>query len=47
MLAEQNLHFAAGVADRALVIEGGRIAWDGTMAALQADDAARAALLAV
>ena len=47
VLAEQNLHFAARVADRAAVIEGGRIAWAGTMAALQADDAARAALLAV
>ena len=47
VLAEQNLHFAARVADRAAVIEGGRIAWTGTMAALQADDAARAALLAV
>ncbi len=47
MLAEQNLHFAAQVADRAVVIESGRIAWSGTMAALRADDAARAALLAV
>ena len=47
MLAEQNLHFAAQVADRAVVIESGRIAWSGTMAALQADGAARAALLAV
>ncbi len=47
LLAEQNLHFAAQVADRAVVIESGRIAWSGTMAALQADDAARAALLAV
>ena len=47
LLAEQNLHFAARVADGAVVIEGGRIAWSGTMAALQADDAARTALLAV
>ena len=47
LLAEQNLHFAAQVADRAVVIESGRIAWSGTMAALQADNAARAALLAV
>jgi len=47
LLAEQNLHFAARVADRAVVIESGRIAWSGTMAALQEDDAARAALLAV
>ena len=47
LLAEQNLHFAARVADRAVVIESGRIAWSGTMAALQADDTARTALLAV
>ena len=47
LLAEQNLHFAARVADQAVVIESGRIAWSGTMAALQADDAARTALLAV
>lgn len=47
LLAEQNLHFAARVADRAAVIENGRIVWTGTMAALQADEAARAAYLAV
>ena len=47
LLAEQNLHFAVGVADRAVVIEKGRIVWTGTMAALQADEAARAAHLAV
>jgi branched-chain amino acid transport system ATP-binding protein len=47
LLAEQNLHFAARVADRAAVIEKGRIVWTGTMAALQADEAARAAYLAV
>ncbi len=47
LLAEQNLHFAARVADRAVMIESGRIAWSGTVAALQADDTARAALLAV
>jgi branched-chain amino acid transport system ATP-binding protein len=47
LLAEQNLHFAARVADRAAVIEKGRIIWIGTMAALQADEAARAAYLAV
>jgi branched-chain amino acid transport system ATP-binding protein len=32
LLAEQNLHFAARVADRAAVLEKGRIAWRGTMA---------------
>jgi branched-chain amino acid transport system ATP-binding protein len=47
LLAEQNLHFAARVADRAAVIEKGRIVWAGTMAALQADEAARSAYLAV
>ena len=47
LLAEQNLHFAARVADRAAVIEKGRIIWSGSMAALQADEAARAAYLAV
>jgi branched-chain amino acid transport system ATP-binding protein len=47
LLAEQNLHFAARVADRAAVIEKGRIVWTGTMSALQADEAARAAYLAV
>jgi len=47
LLAEQNLHFASRVADRAAVIEKGRIVWTGTMDALQTDDAARAAHLAV
>jgi branched-chain amino acid transport system ATP-binding protein len=47
LLAEQNLHFAARVADRAAVIEKGRIVWTGTMAALQADEAARTSYLAV
>ena len=47
LLAEQNLHFAARVADRAAVIEKGRIVWTGTMADLQADEATRTAYLAV
>lgn len=47
LLAEQNLHFAARVADRAVVLESGRLAWSGSMAALQADEAARRAYLAV
>ena len=47
LLAEQNLHFASRVADRAAVIEKGRIVWTGTMEALRADEAARAAYLAV
>jgi branched-chain amino acid transport system ATP-binding protein len=47
LLAEQNLHFATRVADRATVLESGRVAWTGTMAALAADEAARTAYLAV
>ena len=45
VLAEQNLHFAARVADRAAVIETGRIIWSGPMATLQGDAALRAAHL--
>ena len=43
LLAEQNFHFAARVADRAAVIESGRLVWSGTMADLLADAAVRAA----
>ncbi len=42
LLAEQNLAFAARVADRAVILETGRIVWEGTMAGLMDDDAARA-----
>jgi branched-chain amino acid transport system ATP-binding protein len=45
LLCEQNLHFAAGVADRAAIIEKGRIRYTGEMAALRADDAAQRAYL--
>ncbi len=47
LLAEQNLHFALRVADRALVIEQGRIAWAGTVRDLQEDAGVREAYLAV
>ena len=47
LLAEQNLHFAGGVADSATVVEKGRVVWSGTMAALRADEAARTQYLAV
>jgi len=47
LLAEQNLHFATRVADQAAVIEKGRIVWSGSMAQLQADEAAHARYLAV
>ena len=47
LLAEQNLHFAARVADRAVVIETGRAAWTGTLPDLLADTAARTRFLAL
>jgi len=47
LLAEQNLHFAARVADTAAVIETGRIVWTGTIAALNANEPVRSAYLAV
>jgi branched-chain amino acid transport system ATP-binding protein len=47
LLSEQNLHFAHAVADRALIIEQGRIRYSGTMADLAADEAARRAYLTV
>jgi branched-chain amino acid transport system ATP-binding protein len=47
LLAEQNLHFATQVADRAVVIEKGHAVWSGSMAELQADETAHARYLAV
>ncbi|PWC43164.1 ABC transporter ATP-binding protein [Azospirillum sp. TSO22-1] len=47
LLSEQNLGFAAAVADRAVVIEKGVVRWDGAMAALLEDGDARRAYLAV
>jgi branched-chain amino acid transport system ATP-binding protein len=47
LLSEQNWHFAAAVADRAYVIEKGRIRFAGTMPELAADEGARARYLAV
>ncbi|MGQ0664429.1 MAG: ABC transporter ATP-binding protein [Pseudomonadota bacterium] len=47
VLAEQNLRFAARVADRAYIIEKGRIRYHGTMAALAADEAVRSQYLTV
>ncbi len=41
LLAEQNLHFATNIADRAAAIERGRIVWTGTIPALHADPALR------
>jgi branched-chain amino acid transport system ATP-binding protein len=45
LLSEQNLHFAARVADRAAIIEKGRIRYGATMAALIADEAVQHAYL--
>ena len=47
LLAEQNPHFARGVADRAVVLEKGRAVWSGAPEALAADDAVRRRYLAV
>jgi branched-chain amino acid transport system ATP-binding protein len=47
LLSEQNLRFARTVADRALIIEKGRIRYAGTMEELAADEAVRATYLTV
>ena len=47
LLSEQNLHFAALVADRAYVLEKGQIRFEGTMADLAADEELRRAHLCV
>ena len=47
LLSEQNLHFAQMVADRAYIIEKGRIRYSGTMAELAADVAVREQYLSV
>ena len=47
VLSEQNLHFAHLVADRAYIIEKGRIRYSGTMAELSVNDAVRAQYLSV
>ncbi len=45
LVSEQNLHFAARVADRAAIIEKGRIRYVGATAALIADEAVQHAYL--
>jgi len=45
VLSEQNLHFAALVSDRAVIIEKGAIRYHGTMADLAADEEVRRAYL--
>jgi branched-chain amino acid transport system ATP-binding protein len=47
LLSEQNLRFAARLADRAYVIEKGEIRWEGPMASLMADEAVRRAHLSI
>ncbi len=47
LLSEQNLHFAALVADRVYVLEKGEIRYSGTMASLVSDEVARRTYLAV
>jgi len=47
VLSEQNLHFAQMVADRAYIIEKGRVQFSGSMSALLADTALRAAFLQI
>ena len=47
LLSEQNLRFAHAVADRAYIIEKGRIRFCGTMAELDANDDVRAQYLAI
>ena len=47
LLSEQNLKFAARLADRAYIIEKGLIRFDGPMAALMADEAMRRQYLTV
>lgn len=47
VLSEQNLYFAALVADRAYIIEKGRIRYSGTMAELGANDEVKTQYLSV
>ena len=47
VMAEQNVKFARRLADHAYIIEKGQIRFDGSMAALDADESLRRAYLAV
>ncbi len=47
LLAEQNLAFAGRVADRAVVIETGRLVWCGAMHALLTDETVRTTYLSL
>ncbi len=47
LLSEQNLRFATRLADRAYILEQGHVRYEGTIAALAADEAVRQAYLMV
>jgi branched-chain amino acid transport system ATP-binding protein len=47
VLSEQNLHFAARVADRAVIIEKCVVRWQGTLAALENEPEVKAQYLSV
>lgn len=47
LLSEQNLNFAAAVSDRAIVIEKGAVRYEGSIAGIETDEAARQAYLSV
>jgi branched-chain amino acid transport system ATP-binding protein len=47
LLSEQNLNFAGLVADRAIIIEKGRIRYTGAMQEVLSDESIRAAYLSV
>jgi branched-chain amino acid transport system ATP-binding protein len=47
LLSEQNLHFARAVADRATIIEKGRVRYTGTMDELAANETVQHEYLSV
>ena len=47
LLSEQNLRFAEGIADRACVLEGGHLRFEGTLAELERDADAKARYLGI
>jgi ABC-type cobalamin/Fe3+-siderophores transport system ATPase subunit len=47
LVSEQNLHFARLIAERAVILESGRMRFSDTMQALEADAAARNAYLSI
>jgi branched-chain amino acid transport system ATP-binding protein len=47
LLAEQNLHFAGAVSDRAYILERGHIGWSGSMSELEANPDVQRRLLGV